>query len=442
MSNRHGTVPRDPIPAWTHPENRVPENQGVIRDIVHNGLRKLIASTTALTFLSPSVLAQGGSVPEEDRPVPICGSYENVEVDGQIYSRLVTENCEDYVVETTRSSGGGGLGIGLGVLAVAGLAAAAGGSGGGDGGNQGGNSNGNMTPSIPDPIPEPNPRRQPRRSLLPPPGNPDNPASWRTGEFNTQYGLGLIGVAHRYAQGATGRGTLGAIYDTGLDLNHVDVGGIRLDLSHSYAGNPKDLSEPDGEGSGHGTHVYGIAGATRNGTGIHGVAPDAEFMFLKHGPNNRLREFIHALGVATNAGADAMNNSWVMFQRADSIEPHQVIEILGTDGIAGLRRSAQAGVSVVFATGNNSMDDPLLLAALPAWVPELTGTWIAATAIEYTTDLRSAGIADYANRCGTAMNWCLAAPGSLITSLRPAGISLHFRAPRRPPRISWVRFWC
>ena len=409
MSNSHRTVPRDPIPARTHPEDRV-----VIRDIIHNGLRKLIASSTALAFLSSSVHAQGGTVPEEDRPVPICGTFENVEVDGQIYSRQVTENCEDEFVETTGSSGG--FGIVVGGLLVAGLAAAGGGS------DEGGGAGDNMGNPIPDPTPEPIPRLHPRRPLLAPPENSDNPASWRTGEFNAQYGLGLIGVEHRFAQGATGKGTLGAIYDTGLDLNHVDVGGIRLDLSHSYAGNPKDLSEPVGEeGSGHGTHIFGIAGATRNDEGIHGVAPDAEFMFLKHGPNNRVREFIHALGLATNAGADAMNNSWVMFQRADSIEPHQVMEILGTDGIAGLRRSAQAGVSVVFATGNFGISDPLLLAALPAWVPELTGTWIAATAIEYTTDLRSAGIADYANRCGTAMNWCLAAPGSHITSLKAGG---------------------
>ena len=399
MSNSHRSILHDLIPARNYPESHV-----VIRDIVHNGMRMLLASTTALTFISSSVHAQERPALEDDRPVPICGTFEHVEVDGQISSRQVTEGCEDDDAENAGSSSG--LGIAVGGLLIAGLAAAAGGSSGG---------NDSMMPS------NPVPRLHPRPSPPPLPGNPDDPDSWRTEEFSRQYGLGLIGVEHRFAQGFRGQGTLGAIYDTGIDLNHTDVGGIRLDLSHSYAGNPNDLSEPEGEGSGHGTHIYGIAGANRNGTGIHGVAPDAEFMFLKHGPNNRLEEFFQALGLATDAGADAMNNSWVLFQPTDSIDSDAVLALLGSNGIDQLRRSAQAGVSVVFATGNSGLQDSLILAGLPIWVPELERNWIAATALEYASDLRSAEIWEHANRCGNAMNWCLAAPGSLITSLEAGG---------------------
>ena len=89
MSNSHRSILHDLIPARNYPESHV-----VIRDIVHNGMRMLLASTTALTFISSSVHAQERPALEDDRPVPICGTFEHVEVDGQISSRQVTEGCE------------------------------------------------------------------------------------------------------------------------------------------------------------------------------------------------------------------------------------------------------------------------------------------------------------------------------------------------------------
>ena len=369
-------------------------------------LRMLVASTTTMAFISSSVHAQEEPAPEDDWPAPICGEFEYVEVDGQIISRQITENCE-YEGEVSAGPSDR-VGIAAGGLLLAGLAAAAGGSGGGNGGN---------TPSIP--------HLQPRRSPLPFPDNSSDPASWRTEEFNNQYGLGLIGIEHRFAQRATGQNTLGAIYDSGIDLGHIDVGGIRLDLSHGYGGNPTDLSDTDREGftDGHGTHVYGIAGATRNGIGIHGVAPDAEFMILKW--KELGLEFPDALRRATDAGAAAMNNSWGISLTTGSFTPDEILQFLGPYLIEQLGRSVQAGVSVVFATGNDDVGHPdaYVMAGLPVALPELAGNWLAVTALNDVRDLQSPdiGIAGYANRCGSAMNWCLAAPGTNITSLRAGG---------------------
>ena len=250
------------------------------------------------------------------------------------------------------------------------------------------------------------------RAVLPH-GGPENSTN--------QYGLGLIGVEHRFAQGATGQNTLGAIFDSGIDLGHIDVGGIRLDLSHSYSGNPTDLR--DTHPREHGTFVYGIAGATRNGVGIHGVAPDAEFMIFKVEENDDsqpefLRDFPDVLKRVTAASADAINNSWSLLRTTDSFLPGEIMAELGPDLVEQLRRSAQAGVSVVFSTGNDSLSDAYVMAGLPVALPELRDNWLAVTALNVASDLRSASIADYANWCGTAMNWCLAAPGTEITSLR------------------------
>ena len=365
-------------------------------------LRMLVASTTTMAFISSFVHAQEEPALEDDWPVPICGDFEYVEVDGQITSRQVTEGCE---YENKMSTGpSNDLSIALGGLVIAGLAAAAGGSSSGDG---------NINPHL-----------QPRRSPLPFPGNPSDPASWRTEEFNRQYGLGLIGVEHRFAQGVTGQNTLGAIYDSGIDLGHIDVGGIRLDLSHSYDGNPTDLSELEVE-RGHGTHVYGIAGATRNGIGIHGVAPDAEFMILKRGPNPALDEFADALKRVTNANADAMNNSWGLVLPLSYIPPDQLLAEAGPELKEQLLNATQAGVSVIFATGNNALVESDNLSRLPEALPELEEIWIAVTALDDARNFQSARIADYANSCGNAMNWCLAAPGTNIISLDAGGSTIE-----------------
>ena len=361
-------------------------------------LRMLVASATTMAFISSSVHGQEEPAPDDDWPAPICGEFEYVEVNGQIISRQVTEGCE-YEQEVSTSPLDR-LGLVAGGLLLVGLAGAAGGSGGEDG----------------------NPRFQPRRSPLPLPANPGSPASWRTEEFNNQYGLGLIGVEHRFAQGATGQNTLGAVFDTGIDLDHIDVGGIRLDLSHSYSGNPTDLSDTHPQG--HGTHVYGIAGATRNGVGIHGVAPDAEFMILKWANIDVYSEFVDALRRVSNAGADAMNNSWGFGVSNGHLLPN---ELLTSELEAQLLNAAQAGVSVIFATGNDVAPESSNLARLPVALPELEDIWIAVTALNDTRDLQSAELwydnssGFGANSCGTAMNWCLAAPGTNITSLRAGG---------------------
>ena len=373
-------------------------------------LRCLLITSTALALGLQPLEAQE----RLPAPKPVCGSFEYVTVDGQVTGRQITRDCVRDTQATgaefrVGAAGGGAAAAGV-LLALLALAAS---GGGGDA-------------DSPAPVPPPPPRR-PRPPDLASPTNPADPASWRGPEFNRQYGLGRIGVEHRYAEGATGQGTLGAIYDSGIDLYHYDVGGIRADLSHSYTGAPGDLSDPDG----HGTFVYGIAGARRNGEGIHGVAPDAQFMILKTATSNA---FGDALDRAIIAGADAMNNSWGWVPVEDDTDPNggrsfltsdfasteDLIDYLGEDLVQRLRETGPAGLSVIFATGNDFATDAAVLAGLPHFLPELKDNWIAATALGDPRS-RPARLADYANRCGLAMDWCLAAPGTRILSLAAVG---------------------
>ncbi|MBC2806404.1 autotransporter outer membrane beta-barrel domain-containing protein, partial [Rhizobium ruizarguesonis] len=51
-------------------------------------------------------------------------------------------------------------------------------------------------------------------------GNPGDPASWRSDEFNADWGLGAMGADYAYARGLTGKGVRLALFDSGSALAH------------------------------------------------------------------------------------------------------------------------------------------------------------------------------------------------------------------------------
>ncbi|WP_155760663.1 S8 family peptidase, partial [Stenotrophomonas maltophilia] len=146
-------------------------------------------------------------------------------------------------------------------------------------------------------------------------GNPGDAASWRSDEFNADWGLGAMGADYAYARGLTGKGVRLALFDSGSALAHpefaarntssVTIGadcatqgvvagagacgqtrgeqpgynyyglgaGVPASLAARLiaAGRPYGFSYDD-----HGTHVLGTIGANRNGTGMHGVAFGAD----------------------------------------------------------------------------------------------------------------------------------------------------------------------
>ena len=359
-------------------------------------IRQVLASTTALAFISSSVHAQNGPGLEDDPYMKF--RVGNITIGGPL-REMTTEERRQNLTSIIYSFGDRDAGVPV--------------------------TPGPEVPEVPEepevPVAPPPPVTPPVSPTLPP-TKPDSsdPATWRTEEFIRQ--LRLIGVEHRYAAGATGQGTLGVIFDNGIDLLHSDIGGIRLSLSHSYEGDLSDTGYGhNNRHRGHGTAVFAVAGARRNGTGYHGVAPDAEFMILRRSTSLPRAEFADALNRAVDAGADAMNNSW-----AYSSTIADAFNRAGRDGITqyllgngdtplkeSLRNAAKAGLSIVFATGNNASLSPSSAAGFPIALPELEGNFIAVTALyTYNDKPQSASIENYANRCGEAMNWCLAAPGN------------------------------
>ncbi len=108
------------------------------------------------------------------------------------------------------------------------------------------------------------------------PGYNSDASSYVTNEFNyinnKQLSASNFNVA--YSRGWTGKGSLVTIADTGANVNHTDLDD-NIKYTIDYSGT--NISDS----SSHGTHVAGIAGAEKNGSGMHGAAFDVDLAIAK-----------------------------------------------------------------------------------------------------------------------------------------------------------------
>lgn len=257
------------------------------------------------------------------------------------------------------------------------------------------------------PAPEPVPTPPSGPAPLP---NPGDPTAFNTQEYRFNYGLGMIGMSDRYAEGATGQDQIVAIYDSGAQVNHLELAG-RVDhsLSYSYLTGSNVVTDTNG----HGTHVAGIVASERNDLGTHGVAFSSQLMILQQGEGLR-GDWLDAHTRAATAGAAAINNSWVYIDPETMLtrtigrytDRNELTRVFSETLIDGFEAAASTGLVSVFAAGNDGLDQVSDIAGIPVFVPELDGYWIAVVAVD-----QSSQIADFSNRCGMAQDFCLAAPG-------------------------------
>lgn len=104
-------------------------------------------------------------------------------------------------------------------------------------------------------------------------------------DSDRQWNLRMIGadVAHRVTDGS--RQVTVGILDSGVDATHPDLA-ANLDPAQSVGCTSDGVADtrPDAwlpGNSGHGTHVAGIVGAARNGSGMVGVAPGVRLASIK-----------------------------------------------------------------------------------------------------------------------------------------------------------------
>lgn len=281
-------------------------------------------------------------------------------------------------------------------------------------------------------------------------------AQWVPGdEYRNQPGLAIIQVHNpdplnpsAYDQGYTGAGIRIGIIDTGINPDHVEfTGKIRAGINagsdpvwsgqSGFSGNLYDSD--DDEGDGHGTHVASIAAARLDGNSrannMQGVAYDSDLVIggwdasgidPTMPPAQALGimdpQWARAFDFVVGNGARVINNSWG--DASTGVDPKQEALSFITNApktVEAMRRALAADVVLVFATGNNRENPgegnhPGAPVALPTYDPSIAayGGWIAVTAtgLETTGSLESR-MAAYANYCGVAAAYCIAAPGGV-----------------------------
>ncbi|NSM22143.1 S8 family serine peptidase, partial [Serratia marcescens] len=300
-------------------------------------------------------------------------------------------------------------------------------------------------------------------------GQAGDPASWRSAEFNANWGLGAIHADEAYAAGYTGKGQKVGIFDTPVNrhpefagdgklINVVTEGYRAYTDPHRPGINAGDRFYFDGTFhfyngatlSNHGVHVAGISAAKRDGVGMHGVAFDSQVISVDNdndGP--AYGEFLGLDGAVTNAGWQAMiksgarviNNSWgvsipdflsdggrdpnaLHFELKDAQEQFdQVKPLLGSlagAGYQGAIDAARKNILVLFAAGNDgNYNQPDVISGLAYFVPDIAPNWLSVASVAQdaaSTNSVPYTISSFSSRCGYTASFCVSSPGSKIYS--------------------------
>ena len=204
-----------------------------------------------------------------------------------------------------------------------------------------------------------------------------------------------------------------AIVDDGVDVNHPLFAG-RVVGAYNIFTRTSSLSF----GSGHGTHVAGLAvGGCREDGKVSGVAPECRLMPIQvfNGNYTTLSAAISGIAYAIHKGADVVNASLGASYRRYAIysrdQQASVAQVRGKQEEAVwnkiLKMADSKGVILVFAAGN----DNVLAAINPQNRPEQI---VSVSAV--TPNLHRASFSDFGT--GTTV----AAPGVSIVSTMPGGI--------------------
>lgn len=287
-------------------------------------------------------------------------------------------------------------------------------------------------------------------------------AQWIPGiEYDNQPALSIIQVHNpdplnpsAYDQGFSGQGIRIGIIDSGINPDHVEftnkilagmnAGSIPVWSGESnFSGNLYDSDDVNGEG--HGTHVASIAAARLDGDtdrhdNMQGVAYNADLVIAGWDASGidpstepaKIVQFLNpqwarSFDFMVSQRAPVINNSWGTSAGVDPELESQSFVTNAPDTVEAIKRALAAGAVLVRANGNDRQTpgeglNPGAPTALPTYDSDIAayGSWIAVTA----TGLETSGsvesrIAPYANYCGVAAAYCIAAPGGNTPDTTP-----------------------
>ncbi|BDH46006.1 serine protease [Salmonella enterica subsp. enterica serovar Choleraesuis] len=313
-----------------------------------------------------------------------------------------------------------------------------------------------------------------------------NAASWNTAEAQTNWGLDVTKAGYAYALGITGKGVNIGVLDSGIMTEHSEFAGSNgqgaprvqtVTASGVYYANHPSYSATETDEYGipvmtgelrqgepftlsgayspaindeHGTEISALLAASRDGSGVQGVAFNANLFVANTGgtDSNRFqgsRDLDYNVFAASYAALAAhnvilVNQSWGQDSR-DAIE-NDVGDISSspTDNLAAMKaafrpfwNAAQAGhktwldamaeagrqynfVQVVSSANNSLGANPATNANLPWFYPELETKWLSVSGLNQIH-------AQVYNQCGSAKWWCVLGPSGMPSATPDGGYS-------------------
>lgn len=271
-------------------------------------------------------------------------------------------------------------------------------------------------------------------------GKLGDPQSWRTPEFMKEWGLDAMHVEYAYAAGFAGKHISVGMLDSGFYNKHPELTGHRFVPVEAggVTGALNSMNDP------HGTKVGGVIAASRDGTGMHGVAPNARIFVgntnatdsLLFGvsdptfPKSDAKYFTAVYDALERAGVRIISNSWgsqpkplpprpgrpadsgtpgenysTLATLTDAYRSHEAVRVRTGQGtwLDAAAKVSRNGVINNFSAGNSGYDNASLRGAYPYFHPELEGHWMTTTGYDQN-------IGQAYNRCGIAKWWCVMAP--------------------------------
>ena len=260
------------------------------------------------------------------------------------------------------------------------------------------------------------------------------PVSWAAPSINRH--LSLTNAGGALGAGLTGQGITIGFVDSGVNRNHPTLAG-RVSRHFIHVSSPPNNTSVD-DVVGHGTTVASLA-AGKPATGVYsaggsdlwggGIAQSATVVSSRiiadarppddgSGEGNEIHagegygDFFRAINAElADAGARVINNSWGGLYWND---PALTLELANAWKDFVVNR----GGIVVFANGNSGRDsrfrpEPSDNARLPSLAndPALEKGWLTVAALDPANPTQ---LTDYSQECGSAMNYCLAAPGNVV----------------------------
>ncbi len=232
--------------------------------------------------------------------------------------------------------------------------------------------------------------------------------------------LSITNTYAAHSAGYTGAGVTIGVVDSGIMRSNPTVAGRVLQEYIDVDPSTNNTSIDDVVG--HGTWVSEIAAGAPFAQFPGGIAPGADLVSDRiiddNAPDDNgstppstvtgqdAQFFGQVNQHLISSGVKVMNNSWggITWDTTNA-SLNQAFDAAYSPFVN------QQGGLVVFAAGNDSNPNPSTIASLPSYAPDLEKGWLTVVAINSNNPTQ---LDSYSNKCGIAMDYCLAAPGDVI----------------------------